>query len=214
MMIPKLHYRSQGNSPAEHLENIQKACTSGIELVRLDLPERSEKKVLKIARKAREITAHFQTRLLIDTHYKVAKEIKADGVHLSSKSVSPALVRKHLYPWQMLGATAHTLEECELLLAEEVDYISLGPYRNSATQKSDLTELGIAGYTLITEALNTETPLLAFGGITTEDVKELLAAGVSGIVVGDAITKDFNSIRTFNQLLNASVTEEQRHSFE
>ena len=36
-MIPKLHYISQGNTPKEHLDNIQKACTSGIELVQLSL---------------------------------------------------------------------------------------------------------------------------------------------------------------------------------
>ena len=82
MILPKLHYISQGNSPKEHLDNIQKACTSGAELVQLRLKNVSEKRVLKIAQEAREITAHFQTRLLINDHYKIAKEIKADGVHL------------------------------------------------------------------------------------------------------------------------------------
>ena len=37
MIIPKLHYISQGNSPKEHLVNIQKACSSGAELVQLRL---------------------------------------------------------------------------------------------------------------------------------------------------------------------------------
>ena len=49
MIIPKLHYISQGNSPKEHLENIQKACTSGAELVLLNLKNVSEKKYLKIS---------------------------------------------------------------------------------------------------------------------------------------------------------------------
>lgn len=44
MIIPKLHYISQGNSPKEHLENIQKACSSGAELVQLRLKISSEKK--------------------------------------------------------------------------------------------------------------------------------------------------------------------------
>ena len=43
MIIPKLHYMSQGDSPKEHLENIQKACTSGAELVQLNLKNVSEK---------------------------------------------------------------------------------------------------------------------------------------------------------------------------
>lgn len=69
MIIPKLHYISQGKSPKEHMENIQKACTSGIELVQLQLKDVSDKKMLKLAQEAREITSHFQTRLLIDVHY-------------------------------------------------------------------------------------------------------------------------------------------------
>ena len=68
MIIPKLHYISQGNSPKEHLENIQKACTSGAELVQLRLKDLSEKKILKIATEARNITSHFQTRLIINDH--------------------------------------------------------------------------------------------------------------------------------------------------
>ena len=74
-MIPKLHYISQGNTPKEHIENIQKACSSGAELVHLNIKNVSEKKYLKLAKEAREITAHFQTRLLLIEHFKIAKEV-------------------------------------------------------------------------------------------------------------------------------------------
>lgn len=60
MIIPKLHYISQGDSPKQHLENIQKACTSGMELVQLRLKNVSEKKIIKIATEAREISAIFK----------------------------------------------------------------------------------------------------------------------------------------------------------
>ena len=83
-MIPKLHYISQGNSPKEHLDHIQKACASGAELVVLDLQDSSEKKYLKIAKQAREITAHFQTRLMISAHYKIAKDLKVAAASASS----------------------------------------------------------------------------------------------------------------------------------
>ena len=86
MIIPKLHYISQGNSPKELIENIHKACTSGAELVQLRLKNISEKKLLKLAEEAREITAHFQTRLIINHYYQIAKSIKADGVHLGNEA--------------------------------------------------------------------------------------------------------------------------------
>jgi len=213
-MIPKLHYIAKGNSPAAHLENIQKACTSGIELVQLNLGNLPDKKLLKIAQEAREITAHFQTRLIIYNNYKIAKEIKADGVHLEkATSSSPSIIRKDLHTWQIIGTTATNLEDCEKLIAKEIDYIGLGAFKKSNTLNKTIPVLGLNGYTLIIEALNTNTPIIGFGGITTNDVNEILEIGISGIAVSEAITKNFNSIREFNQLLQASVTKEQRHSF-
>ena len=95
MSISKLHYISQGNTPEEHLENIQKACASGAEWVQLRLKNTSEKTVLETAIKAREITAFFQTRLIINDHYKIAKEVKADGVHLGKKDACPSIAKKN-----------------------------------------------------------------------------------------------------------------------
>jgi len=213
-MIPKLHYISQGNTPEEHLENIQKACTSGAELVQLRLKNVSEKEVLKAALAAREITSHFQTRLVINDYYTIAKDVKADGVHLGFTDSCPTTARKHLYTWQLIGGTANTLQECETLLTKEVDYISLGPYRFTNTKDNLPTLLGIHGFTAIVEALQTDTPIIGVGGIITTDVKAILNTGVSGVAVSNAITQDFNTIRTFNELLKASVTEEQRYTFE
>jgi thiamine-phosphate pyrophosphorylase len=214
MIIPKLHYISQGSSPKQHLENIQKACTSGAELVQLRLKNVSEKRVLKIAQEAREITSHFQTRLLINDHYKIAKDIKADGVHLGQTDVCPTEARKYLYTWQMIGGTANTLQDCETLLLKEVDYISLGPFRISSTKDNLPAVLGLNGYTAILDILKTKTPIIGVGGIVLADVTALVSAGISGLAVSEEITRNFDTIKTFNQLLKASSTEEQRHTFE
>ena len=114
-MIPKLHYISQGNSPKAHLDHIQNACAAGAELVVLNLQNSSEKKYLKIVKQAREITSHFQTRLIISAHYKIAKELKVDGIHLDFTSPCPTIIRKELLPWQLIGATANNLQDCETL---------------------------------------------------------------------------------------------------
>ena len=214
MIIPKLHYISQGNSPNEHISNIQKACSSGAELVQLRLKNVSEKRILKIATEAREVTAHFQTRLIINDHYKIAKAIKADGVHLGQNDSCPVEARKHLYTWQMIGGTANTVQECEKLISKEVDYISLGPLRETNTKTDFNKVLGINGYTVIIESLNTAIPILGVGGITTADVADLINAGVTGLAISEEITKNFDSIRSFHQLLNAASTQEQRHTFE
>lgn len=213
MIIPKLHYISQGSSPAAHLENIQKACASGAELVQLRLKNVSEKKFLKLAKEAREITSHFQTRLIINDYYKIAKAVKADGVHLGKTDSCPTIARKHLYSWQMIGGSANTLLDCEKLLDKEIDYIRLGPFRESTTKNYSSPVLCLKGYTAITDVLKTPIPIIGVGGITTEDVADILETGISGIAVSGEITRNFNIIRTFHELLNASSTEEQRHTF-
>lgn len=212
-MIPKLQYISQGITPKAHIDNIQKACSSGAELVQLRLKNISEKEILNYAAEAREITSHFQTRLIINDHYKVAKTIKADGVHLGKTDACPTIARKHLYTWQIIGGTANTIQDCEALLAKEIDYISLGPFRFTTTKENARDILDLNEYTAIVEGLNTKTPIIGVGGITIKDITSILETGVSGIAVSGEITRDFNTIRRFNQLLMASVVEEKRHTF-
>lgn len=208
-MIPKLHYISQGNSPKEHLENIQNACSSGAELVQLGLNNISEDQFLEMAKEAREITAHFQTRLIINKHYKIAKVVKADGVHLEKTDHCPTIVRMHIYTWQIIGGTANNIQDCKRLIENQVDYITLSPFKNKELKNN----LGLNGYSLIVEELKTKTPIIGLGNITTEDVTAILETGISGIAVSNEITQNFNVIRNFNKLLEASATQEQKHSF-
>lgn len=213
MIIPKLHYITQGDTPKEILENTQKACTSGAELVQLQYKNASEKKFLKLAKEVIKITSHYQTRLIISGYYKIAKDIKADGVHLEKTDACPTLVRKHLYTWQTIGGTANTLEDCETLLDKSINYISVGPFKASEITEHVDPILGLKGYAAITDVLKTPIPMIGFGGITTADVAAILETGLSGITVSTAITQNFDSIKTFNELLSASSTQEQRHTF-
>lgn len=208
-MISKLQYISQGESPEEHLQHIQNACTSGAEWVQLRLKNVSEDLILKTAQKAREITGHFQTRLIINDYYKVAKEVKADGVHLGKTDACPVMVREYLGNLFIIGGTANTLEDCLSLLKKKVDYIGLGPFRYTTTKKNLSPTLGFEGYQTILETLNTETPIIAIGGIVLEDVTELLKTNIHGIAVSGEITKDFNIISKFHQVLKTGSSQEQ-----
>jgi len=212
-MIPKLHYISQGNTPKEHLENIQKACSSGAELVQLNLNNISEKKYLEFAKEAREITSHFQTRLILKNHFKIAKEVKADGVHIENINFCATTALEYLYKWQIIGGTANTLKDCESLISKKVDYIILSPFRVSNNEESEPTTLGLNGFSLIVDALKTKTPIIGWGDIASDDVKTILETGVSGVAVSDEITFNFDSIQLFHKLLSASSINEQRHTF-
>lgn len=208
-MIGKLQYISQGETPREHLENIQSACASGALWVQLRLKNLDVKIILETSKKARVITHHFRAILIINDHYKIAKEVEADGVHLGKKDFCPLEVRAYLGPAFIIGGTANTLEDCKNLLAKKVDYIGLGPYQFTKTKKQLSPVLGIAGYKSLLGALNTKTPIIAIGGIGLEVVGEILKTGIYGVALSGAITKDFKSISIFNGIINTSNNEEQ-----
>lgn len=209
-MIPTLHYISQGSTPKEHLENIQKACSSGAELVQLRLKNQSEKVVLETAQQAREITSKFQALLIINDHYKIAAAVKADGVHLGKLDSCPTTARKELASWQLIGGTANTLEDCKTLIHKKVDYIGLGPFRFTKTKKNLSPVLGINGYLTILEELKKAIPVIAIGGIVMDDVSELMKTGVHGIAISGEITRNFNSIPDFKKRINGGEVQEQR----
>lgn len=203
-MIAKLQYISKGVTPQEHLENIQKACASGVEWIQLQLEHVKKKDVLETAKKAREITGHFQTRLIIKDYYKIAAEIKADGVYFENLNDYSKSLRKDLASWQIVGAQAHTLDDCQKLLNKEVDYIALGPFRSAEK------ELGEKGLLAILSELKTDMPIIAKGGIKLNDVLDIVITGVYGIAVSKEITHDFNKISKFKELINGGAMQEQR----
>ncbi|PCJ97135.1 MAG: thiamine phosphate synthase [Flavobacteriaceae bacterium] len=209
MNISKLHYISQGTTPEAHLENIQQACIHGAELVQLRLKNESKNILLKTAQKAREITAQFQTRLIINDFYKIAKEVKADGVHLGKTDASPTIAREFLGNYYLVGGTANTLQDCEALIKKGVDYIGLGPFKFTKTKENLSPVLGLKGYQAIIDELKTETPIIAIGGITLADVPEIMSTGVHGIAISGEITRNFRSLSSFNKILQTPASQEQ-----
>ena len=201
-MIHKLQYITQGETPEAHLENLQKACVDGADWVQLRLKNYESETILETAQKAREITNSFNAKLIINDHYKIAKAIKADGVHLGKSDECPLVVRKYLGTSFIIGGTANTAEDCKSLLLKKVDYIGLGPYQFTETKKNLSQVLGVKGYQKILEELQTETPIIAIGGITLKDVSAIINTGIYGVAVSGEITKEVSSIADFQEILN------------
>ena len=191
------------------MDNITNACRSGADLVQLRLKNVAHETLLKTAEKAREITDHYHARFILNDHYKIAKAVKADGVHLGKSDACPLEARKHLYSWQLIGGTANTNQDCMALIEIKVDYIGLGPFRLTSTKTNLSPILGLDGYKNLLQSLGIEIPIIAIGGITIKDVPESINTGVYGIVISKEITKNFTKIKLFQELLGISKLEEE-----
>ncbi|WP_405368528.1 thiamine phosphate synthase [Nonlabens sp. Asnod2-A12] len=207
-MIDTLQYITQGIAPQDHVENIRKACLNGITWVQLRIKNTEYRTVLKTAIEARKITNEFGVKLIINDHYKIAKEVQADGVHLGKTDTCPLIARQYLGNDFIIGGTANTLEDCRILLDKKVDYIGLGPYQFTETKRNLSPVLGVKGYRDIVKELKTKTPIIAIGGIAINDVAPILKTGVYGIAVSGVITSNMSSIKEFQDVLKATYLPE------
>ncbi len=190
-MISNLHYISQGGTPEAHLENIQRMCASGANWIQLRLKDESFKVVLKTAETAKEICEAFQVKLIINDFPEVAKKIDAHGVHLGKQDQCVLKAREVLGPDKIIGGTANTFQDCELLVKKQVNYIGLGPFRFTTTKKKLSPILGVSGYEKLLRNLRNKgvgIPVIAIGGITPQDLPSLRKAGIDGIAVSGCLT--------------------------
>lgn len=126
------------------------------------------------------------TTFIINDEPELANEVCADGVHLGKNDMPIEEARRMLGNNMIIGGTANTFEDIQRLVAAGVSYIGLGPYRFTKTKDNLSPVLGIEGYRTILAKCKEEginTPVIAIGGITLEDIPELMKTGIHGVAM-------------------------------
>ncbi len=201
--ISRLHYITQDLPNISHLKLAENACLAGIEWVQLRVKDKPYNEWLKVAAQVQSVCREHNVKLIINDNLDIAKEIKADGVHLGKTDVSPFKARKLLGTRAIIGGTANTFEDVEYLVNCEVDYIGLGPYNYTTTKENLSPILGLHGYKRIMERCATnkiKIPIIAIGGITTGDVMPIMETKIYGIAVSSAINKSTDAAETVRQM--------------
>ena len=145
-----------------------------------------ESTALIVQRMCREYGATF----IIDDNVLLAKRIGADGVHLGKGDMPIARARKILGDRAIIGCTINQFEDIAPCLCGAPDYFGCGPFRYTTTKQNLAPVLGIDGYREIISKMresNINIPLVAIGGITKDDIPELLRCGVNGIALSGSI---------------------------
>lgn len=202
-MISNLHYISQGRTPEEHLENIGRMCSAGADWVQLRLKNEPFETCLETSKAAKRICDRSGTKLIINDMPTVACLLNAHGVHLGKQDQCPLEARKILGPNKIIGGTANTLGDCEVLLEKQVDYIGLGPFRFTTTKKKLSPLLGAAGYREILGSLRSSgktIPVIAIGGINPKDIPVLTETGVHGIAISGWLTAQARPEEMFRKI--------------
>lgn len=154
----------------------------GVQLREKDLPPRE---LLELARSLRELTERFGARLLVNDRVDIALEAKADGVHLGEASIPADAARRLLGPEKLIGVSCHSLTGARAAEERGADFITFGPVFFTPSK----APYGLpAGIDALAEAVRAVSlPVFALGGITRENVAEVIDAGVAGIALISAI---------------------------
>ncbi|HKV01762.1 MAG TPA: thiamine phosphate synthase [Ktedonobacteraceae bacterium] len=133
----------------------------------------------------RALTRERGALLIVNDRVDVAVAVEADGAHVGQDDMPAGFARRLLGPDRILGVSAATMEEAEEAVTGGADYLGVGPIFTSLGKADAGPPTGVD---LLTElARRYTTPLVAIGGITAENAREVVQAGACGVAVITAV---------------------------
>ena len=121
---------------------------------------------------------------IVNDRPDIAMLADADGVHLGQHDLPPDQVRKLFGRQLLVGISTADLDQARRARREGADYCGIGPMFATTTKVKHT----LAGPSYLQEYLTWgQLPHLAIGGITVDNIAQLVTAGVQGIAVSSAI---------------------------
>ena len=202
-MLSKLQYISQGLTKHEQLDNIKSVLDGGGEWIQLRFKNADEKLLKETADEVMKMKAQYKFTFVVNDFPFVAKSVDADGVHLGLEDMQLLSARNIVGDKKIIGGTANTIDHVIQRIAEGCNYIGLGPFRFTTTKEKLSPVLGIGGYQGILQVLQEnkhKTPVFAIGGVTINDLPELVKAGVYGVAVSGLLTNEKDKVKIIEQI--------------
>lgn len=186
-------------------EEVQMALEGGCRWIQLRMKDASEEEIRQTALEIMPMCKETDAFLIIDDHVELVAELKVWGVHLGKMDMDPLKARDILGPHAIIGVTANIADDILKYKNKDIDYIGLGPLRYTTTKRNLAPELGFSGYKEIIDTVRKEAmdiPIVAIGGITIDDIDNIMATGVNGIAVSGSIINAPNPVEYTQQILN------------
>lgn len=171
-------------------EEVQMVLEGGCKWIQLRMKDASDEEFRETALEIIPMCKESEAFLVFDDRVELAIELGVHGVHLGKNDMNPLEARELMGPEAIIGCTANTAEDITRLRGWDVDYVGLGPFRFTSTKSNLSPVLGLDGYKYIVEAVRSaeiELPIVAIGGITIDDIDDLMKTGISGVAMSSAI---------------------------
>ena len=188
-----------------YYDSAHMALEGGCRWIQLRMKDTPANEVEREARRVQDLCRAYHATFIIDDHVELAKELKADGVHLGKKDMPVAEARRMLGSGFIIGGTANTFDDIKMHYDAGADYIGCGPFRFTTTKKNLSPILGLEGYRSIVRQMkeaDIRLPIVAIGGITFEDIPAILQTGVTGIALSGTILRADNPVEETRRILS------------
>ena len=162
------------------LEKVEMACRSGVTIVQLREKNLTTNQYYQLAKEVKEITDSYQVPLIIDDRLDVCLAVDAAGLHIGDDELPVSVARQVLGPDKILGVTAKTVKRA--LEAEEggANYLGTGAiFPTTTKENAPITLIS----TLKTICQTVAIPVVAIGGLTSENIEQLIGTGIAGVAV-------------------------------
>ena len=162
------------------LEKIETACRSGVTIVQLREKNLTTNQYYQLAKQVKEITDAYQVPLIIDDRLDVCLAVDAAGLHIGDDELPVSVARKVLGPEKILGVTAKTVKRALEAETSGADYLGTGAiFPTTTKENAPITLIS----TLKTICQTVAIPVVAIGGLTSENIDQLIGTGIAGVAV-------------------------------
>ena len=162
------------------LEKVETACRSGVTIIQLREKNLTTNQYYQLAKQVKEITDAYQVPLIIDDRLDVCLAVDAAGLHIGDDELPVSVARQVLGPEKILGVTAKTVKRALEAETWGADYLGTGAIFPTITKENaPITLIS----TLKTICQTVAIPVVAIGGLTSENIDQLAETGIAGVAV-------------------------------
>ncbi|MEJ7694484.1 thiamine phosphate synthase [Daejeonella sp.] len=189
--ISRFHYLTQDLPHRSHIEQTEIACKAGANWIQYRCFSKDNDELIAEVHQVASICDDWGATLILTDHYHLLDKVDAQGVHLENMQADLKSIRNIISDEKTLGASANSIADIQRIAdSGVVDYIGCGPFGHTTTKPNNYPILGVTGYESIVQEMNKrdlEIPVLAVGGVTIDDVENLLSTGIYGIAVSAGV---------------------------
>lgn len=181
------------------MKTVERAVEGGVSAVQLREKTLDTKPFLELAFRMKDFLKSKYIPLFINDRPDIAIAVRADGIHIGQNDMPYKILRTMIPSKMLVGLSVETIEQAQEAELYDVDYLGISPVF-STPSKTDFNEKpwGIEGLKRLRRI--SKHPLIAIGGINSQNANNVIMAGADGIAVISAICSSPDPLKASHEL--------------